>query len=120
MSDEIASFQNLWRGGFKTGYNKKRNQIGIEKYLSSQINNRCVLEIGCGGGQWSKFMYEYVDKLYCVDILSSDHNQFWENVGKEKKDKITYFHIKDFLLSDITDGIIDFVFSYDVFCHISL
>ena len=30
LSDEIASFQNLWRGGFKTGYNKKRNQIGIE------------------------------------------------------------------------------------------
>ena len=120
LSDEIGSFQNLWRGGFKTGYNKKRNQIGIEKYLSSQINNRCVLEIGCGGGQWSKFMYEYVDKLYCVDILSSDHNQFWENVGKEKKDKITYFHIKDFFLSNIPDGVIDFVFSYDVFCHISL
>ena len=29
LSDEIGSFQNLWRGGFKTGYNKKRNQIGI-------------------------------------------------------------------------------------------
>ena len=30
LNQEIASFQNLWEGGFKTGYNDKRNQIGIK------------------------------------------------------------------------------------------
>ena len=120
LNQEIASFQNLWEGGFKTGYNDKRNQIGIEKYLSRIIKSKCVLEIGCGGGQWSKFMYDYVEQLYCVDILSAEHNKFWEYVGKEKTDKIHYIHINDFLLSEIPEDIIDFVFSYDVFCHISL
>ena len=51
---------------------------------------KSVLEIGCGGGQWSKYMYDYVEKLYCVDILSAEHNKFWENVGNRKKDKINY------------------------------
>ena len=63
-----------------------------------------MLEIGCGGGQWSKFMYEYVDKLYCVDILSSDHNQFWENVGKEKKDKMEKEEEKAKELEKAKDG----------------
>lgn len=117
---EIASFQNLWKGGFKTGYNDKRNQLEIEKYLSNKIENKCVLEIGCGGGQWSKFMHKYVKQLYCVDVLTADHNQFWEYLGREKQDKIKYFHVNDFLLSDIPNRIIDFVFSYDTFCHISL
>ena len=65
-------------------------------------------------------MYNYVDQLYCVDILSAEHNKIWEYVGKEKTDKIDYIHINDFSLSEISDDVIDFVFSYDVFCHISL
>ena len=120
LNQEIKLFQSLWEGGFRTGYNQKRNQGGIEEYLSTMIKNKCVLEIGCGGGQWSKFMYDYVEQLYCVDILSAEHNQFWEYVGKDKTDKVHYIHINNFLLSEIPDDIIDFVFSYDVFCHISL
>ena len=95
LSQEIASFQNLWHGGFKTGYNDKRNQVGIEAYISKKIKNKCVLEIGCGGGQWSSFMYKYVKKLYCVDILTAEHNQFWEYVGSEKKDKIILYQIQN-------------------------
>ena len=120
LGAEISSFNGIWEGGFRTGYDKKRNQKGIEEYLIKDIKNKCVLEIGCGGGQWSKFMYKYVDNLYCVDILSEDHNQFWKYVGEEKKDKIKYFQIKDFSLNEIENNSIDYVFSYDVFCHISM
>ena len=48
LNQEIASFQNLWEGGFHTGYSDKRNQVGIEEYLSRIIKSKCVLEIVCG------------------------------------------------------------------------
>jgi SAM-dependent methyltransferase len=120
LSESISSFQNLWEGGFHTGYSKKRNQQGLENYILPEVTDKCVLEIGCGGGQWSKAMYKQVDRLYCIDILSSSHNGFWAHVGEQCRDKITYCHVKDFSLSDIPDDSIDYVFSYDVFCHIPL
>jgi SAM-dependent methyltransferase len=118
---EINSFKNLWKGGFRTGYSIKRNQKGIEKYLQKNMTGKYCLEIGCGGGQWSKFIYNLnvFDKIYCIDVLSAEHNKFWEYVGNDKKDKIEYFHIKDFSLKCIPLDCLDYVFSYDVFCHIS-
>ena len=121
LVDEINSFQNIWYGGFRTGYNDKRNQKDIENYLQNNITGKCFLEIGCGGGQWSKYIYnlQKFDKLYCIDVLSEEHNKFWDYVGNEKKDKIKYFQVNDFLLDCIPDNSLDYVFSYDVFCHIS-
>ena len=85
LIEEIKSFQTIWKGGFRTGYTQKRNQKGIEEYLEKNMTGKCCLEIGCGGGQWSKFIYNLnvFDKIYCIDVL------------------------------------LDYVFSYDVFCHIS-
>lgn len=122
LRDEIQSFQSLWQGGFRCGYSDERNQKGVEDFI--RINmckpyTQC-LEIGCGGGQWSKLLYPRVAKLYVVDVLSAEHNQFWQYIGEDVKDKIEYLHVKDFNLDGIPDNSIDFVFSYDVFCHISL
>lgn len=121
LVEEINSFKNLWKGGFKSGYSVKRNQVGIENYLKNNMTGKCCLEIGCGGGQWSKFIYNLnvFDKIYCIDVLSSEHNNFWNYVGSDKKDKIEYIHVKDFDLNDIPLDCLDYVFSYDVFCHIS-
>jgi SAM-dependent methyltransferase len=121
LLDEITSFQKLWHGGFKTGYSPKRNQKGIEEYLEKNMSGSCCLEIGCGGGQWSKFIYNLnkFDTIFCIDVLSAEHNRFWEYVGNDKKDKIKYFQVKDFNLHLIPNNCLDFVFSYDVFCHIS-
>jgi len=121
IEKEIESFKDIWHGGFRTGYNVKRNQKGIELYMKQNMKGKCLLEIGCGGGQWSKFIYELniFDKIYCIDVLSEEHNQFWNYVGHEKKDKILYFQVEDFSLNCIPDNSLDYVFSYDVFCHIS-
>lgn len=121
LNVEIESFKKLWKGGFRTGYNIQRNQKGLEKYLQTNLtNDMVILEIGCGGGQWTKFYEPFVKKIYCIDVLSADHNNFWNYVGEDKKNKITYITVNDFLLKDIPDNSIDYVFSYDVFCHISL
>ena len=118
LAKEINSFQTIWNGGFRTGYSKKRNQKGIEEYLKKNMSGKCCLEIGCGGGQWSKFIYNLniFDKIYCIDVLSAEHNNFWEYVGNDKKNKIEYIHINDFNLNCIPNDCLDYVFFYDVFC----
>ena len=121
LNDEIKSFQKIWKGGYKTGYSTKRNQKGLEGYIKDNVSGQNLLEIGCGGGQWSKFIYDMdkFSKMFCVDVLSEKHNNFWNYVGEDSKKVIHYEHVKDFSLSFLKDESIDYVFSYDVFCHIS-
>jgi len=121
LKQELDQFQNIWHGGYFTGYSQKRNQKGLEEYLRNNVEGSTLLEIGCGGGQWTKFIYELniFKKIICVDALSEKHNEFWGYVGNEARKTISYFQIRDFQLSDIENESIDFVFSYDVFCHIS-
>jgi len=122
LEKELQSFQPIWKGGFFTGWEEKRNQRGLEKFIAKDMKGKVCLEIGCGGGQWSKYIYDLniFDKIYCIDALSETHNKFWERMGEEAKKKITYVHVKDFSLDFIKDKEIDYIFSYDVFCHISL
>ena len=104
-----------------TGYSPKRNQKGLEEYLRNNLDGSTLLEIGCGGGQWSKFIYELniFKRIICIDALSAEHNKFWENLGEEARDVIQYIKVENFDLTEINEDSIDYVFSYDVFCHIS-
>jgi SAM-dependent methyltransferase len=122
FKEEIKSFQNIWHGGYFGENSTTRNQIGLEDYLINNIeNNLTILEIGCGRGRWSKFIYENLNpkKLQCIDVLSEEHNNFWSFVGNDKKEKLDYYQVKNFSLDEIPDESLDFVFSYDVWCHIS-
>lgn len=122
LKKELESFQNIWEGGYLTGYSPKRNQKGLEDYLKTNLKGKNFLEIGCGGGQWSKFIYDLniFNKMYCIDALSEKHNNFWSYVGDSAENIIQYEQVKNFELNFIDDNSLDFVFSYDVFCHISL
>ena len=121
LKREIESFKNIWDGGYFTGYSKKRNQKGLENYLSKNLKGHKLLEIGWGGGQWSKFIHDLniYEKIYCIDVLSEEHNKFWDYLGESTKSVIHYEEVNDFNLNFIEDNSLDFVFSYDVFCHIS-
>jgi SAM-dependent methyltransferase len=121
LNQELKSFEKIWEGGYFTGYSKTRNQKGIEEYLKSTLHGETLLEIGCGGGQWSKYILnqKIFKKIYCIDALSAQHNQFWDYMGSSAKSTIQYEHVKNFKLDFLKDESIDFVFSYDVFCHIS-
>ena len=52
-----------------------------------------------------------------LDALSAEHNHFWERVPR--KDGFQYFQVEDFQCNELKDNSIDYLFSYDVFCHIS-
>ena len=122
LKKELEAFEKVWHGGYYTGYSDKRNQKGVEEFLKNNLKGEVLLEIGCGGGQWTKFIFKLgiFKKIICIDALSAEHNKFWENLGEEAKSTIEYHHVKNFKLADIEDESLDFVFSYDVFCHISL
>jgi len=125
LQKELKSFQGIWQNGFHTGYDNVRNQRLLEerlKKLSDKSMAKECLEIGCGGGQWTKFMLSACsfEKIWCVDALSAEYNNFFQHVGIEENDeRINYCQVQDFTLGHIPDQSIDFVFSYDVFCHIS-
>ena len=87
----------------------------IVPYINSDTN---VLEIGPGRGAWTLKMTELNPKsITCLDIFSAEYNNFDVLLLKEKNN-ITYFQIENNKCEELKDNSIDFLFSYDVFCHI--
>tara|TARA_R110000824_G_scaffold158320_1_gene332121 strand:+ start:5316 stop:6059 length:744 start_codon:yes stop_codon:yes gene_type:complete len=129
LKKEIDSFQNLWHGGttlsrqgwahcandrLKVGVDlNKIYEICIKPYINDKIT---ALEIGTNGGAWLKKMMK-AKSLIGLDVLSAEHVGFWNNIPKV--DKVTYHHVKDFSCDCLGENSIDYLFSYDVFCHIS-
>lgn len=119
LKTELESFQGIWHGGFWNDIaNTDNRQLGrvYDYCLKNRVDDSNVLEIGCGRGSWTKNMLG-AKSIHVVDALSAEHNGFWENVGRHPH--INYQQVKDFELSSVPDNSIDFVWSYDVFCHIS-
>ena len=62
-----------------------------------------------------------------VDVLSAEHLGFWQKIynwhGPEvfagAVPKVGFMQVTDFSLTGLEDNCLDYVFSYDVFCHIS-
>jgi SAM-dependent methyltransferase len=121
LIEEIRGFEHIWSGGFRTGYQPKRNQKEIEVYLRSILQpNHTVFEIGSGGGQWTKFISPLVNRLICNDAKTAESNNLFPYLYQHNAGKNVLFHqAKDFTLDYLDDESLDVVFSYDVFCHVS-
>lgn len=125
LKEELASFQSLWKGGFDSkgkslefwgSVSSEFDKI-VDICISPYINKEVVaLEIGCGGGKWTKKLLG-AEKIYCLDALSAEHNRFWERFSRDEN--IYYFKVEEFKCSMLLENSIDYVFSYDTFCHIS-
>ena len=81
------------------------NQIGISK-------DKTVVEIGCGGGYWTKKLCEHANHVHAIDIIPSlviscENYTYYENNDKQ------------FNCSCIESNSVDFIFSFGVFCHFS-
>lgn len=119
---ELNSFNNIWDGGYRTGYHPKRNQKSLEGYLNNIVKQeQTVFEIGCGGGQWTNLLSKLSNKVYCNDAKDAETNRLFEYLRINNfRNNVEFFQAKNFKLDYLEDDSIDFVFSYDVFCHISL
>ena len=131
LAEELWSFQSLWQGGFYQGdpADPLFGLYGLHSYMgvSHAIYLACLkpyirpdvtaLEIGCGRGAWTRHMLGG-KTVYCIDALSAEHNCFYEHVGRH--DHVHYFKVSDFSLDMIPEHSLDYVFSYDTLCHVSL
>lgn len=137
---EIQGFvnSNIWQGGYYEG--DPLNPAGASSYQVSMRYEgknlsplyvcylKClkpfvrshsdVLEIGAGGGAWSKAILSLRPKsLTCLDALSAEYNLFWNRIGQ--RPNVRYIQVQDFLLNELPEASFDFVFSFGTFCHIS-
>ena len=119
LQEELKSFSTLWEGGFKNVIENTDNRRLADVFdycLKQNMDGKVILEIGPGGGSWTKLMTP-AKKIYCLDALSAEHNGFWQYVGEDER--IEYHQVEDFSLKEVPDKAIDLVYSYDAFCHIS-
>jgi cyclopropane fatty-acyl-phospholipid synthase-like methyltransferase len=86
----------------------------VKPYIRPDVT---ALEIGCGRGAWTRHMLG-AKTVYCIDALSAEHNCFYEHVGRHEH--VHYFKVSDFSLDVIPEHSLDYVFSYDTLCHVSL
>jgi len=89
-----------------------------EKFVLPFVNeNKLVLEIGPGGGRWTKYLLN-CKKLYCLDLnpksLDYVKNRF------SSRNNVIYILNKGNDFSNIPKSSIDFVFSYGTFVHFDI
>ena len=79
-------------------------QLGPEKV---------VVEIGCGGGRWSRY-FQHVKLAYLVDATPKA-----EALIRQHCTCSSFFYLlsSDGHLPEISDGSVDYVFTFDVFVH---
>jgi len=137
LENEVESFSNLWTGGFIRSTRDLNSMVNSEKgYLDiKRLINTCiepyvneestVLDIGTDGGFWLYTMNK-ANKMIGMDIRPASQTSFWDHMERWQnndsiniQDKLSYVLNKDFKCNELENDSIDFVFSYDVFCHIS-
>jgi len=145
LKKEVESFDNIWFGGFcrsKMGHAEAimkeeygvQNDYGktlifskfIEKTIEPYITEDTVaLDIGTDGGFWAAYFHK-AKSIIGMDIRPAEHTGYFQNLQKwdivpnECLSKYSYHMNRDFSCSTLEDNSIDYVFSFDVFCHISL
>ena len=132
-----ANGSNPSRWGWQEArWRMKLGGVDIEEIYATCIKpyateGSVALDIGTNGGFWlSKMLDNGVDKALGIDALSAEHLGFWQKIYKwhgpdpiygvnGREPKVGFMQVKDFYLTGLEDNFLDYVFSYDVFCHIS-
>lgn len=71
LRNELHSFSGLWGGGYPNEIaNTDNRQLGsvYDYCLRNTIKDKTVLEIGCGGGSWTRLM-DSAKEIYAMDAL---------------------------------------------------
>jgi len=129
LSLEIQQMIGLWKGGTtlsRMGFdatNATRAGVNLRKIeelcINPYVKNAVVADIGTNGGGWLLRMLDEAKECHGVDIQSPEHTGFWRYMPANHHEKITYHQVHDFSCGNIKNNTLDFVFSHDVFCHIS-
>jgi cyclopropane fatty-acyl-phospholipid synthase-like methyltransferase len=113
-----SDFLRFWGsdGYVETWDGYKRNWSNeIQNLILNQIGHskdKNVMEIGCGGGYWTKFLCEKSKIVHAIDLLPKSPLNLENLVYIENEDK-------QFDCKTIESNSIDFAFSFGTFCHLS-
>ena len=89
-----------------------------EKFVLPFVNeDKSVLEIGPGGGRWTKYLLN-CKKLYCLDLNPRSLDYVENRFGSQTN--ITYILNKGNDFPNIPKNSIDFIFSYGTFVHFDI
>ncbi|MCU0238682.1 MAG: class I SAM-dependent methyltransferase [Pyrinomonadaceae bacterium] len=131
LSEEIASFDGLWQGGYYEGDPLNplaKSNYGTFGYISilhatylqcikPYVNSDSVsLEIGPGRGAWTKTLLPSKE-VWALDALSAEYNQFFEYLNHPKN--VNYFQVSDFECKDLPENYFNYMFSFGCLCHVS-
>ncbi len=96
--------------------NEWKKTLINEMMLKYIKKNSTILEVGPGGGRWTKILYPYAKTLILADV--SERCLEVCKKSFESSTNIQYYLVND-RLSTIKENSIDFIWSYDVFVHIN-
>lgn len=134
---EVQSFREtreggaLWKGGYFEG--DPLDPMGPSSYgaggymsvlhatylaaIRPYVTEETVaLEIGPGRGAWTRCLLG-AREVWAVDVLSAEHNEFWEYVGRH--DHVRYLQVDDFSCRELPDDHFTYLFSFGCLCHVS-
>lgn len=133
LREQVDVNMEIWKNGYREGNpldplsSSKYNQLGwisslhathlacIKPYVGP---GSAVLEIGCGGGAWSRALAACAPReLWCVDVQTAEDTGFWEYVGRGPG--IRHVQVADLSCSLLPDGHFNYFFSFGCFCHLS-
>lgn len=125
-----ATFQAIWPGSYREsnpvdpladstyyhfGYVSVMHMLYlrcIKPYITHQTK---VLEIGCGGGAWTKMMLD-AEEIWCLDARTAEANGIFEYLGHPKN--VRYVQVSNAECEKLEDDKFDLVFSMGCLCHL--
>jgi ubiquinone/menaquinone biosynthesis C-methylase UbiE len=88
----------------------------VSDYLGDQVD---VLELGCGGGKFSRRIAPRCRSLLCTDISAAMIEHTRAGLADDGLDaNVSYKVLNGRDFEGIPDESVDFIFSYDVFIHL--
>jgi ubiquinone/menaquinone biosynthesis C-methylase UbiE len=94
-----------------------RRSVVEDLMLANAGTNPVTIEIGPGGGRWSTALQAASSKLILVDLTELSMELCREKLAGA--DNVEYRITDGSRLPDVADGSVDFIWSFDVFVHIS-
>jgi SAM-dependent methyltransferase len=107
------NFLSFWPGGYQEDSNYLKPVTAIINRYGDK--NGTALELGCGNGYWTtQYLVSRFKQVIALDVLSKPimfkgtdviYNELMSN---------------DYTCANISDDSIDFIWSFGLFCHLSL
>lgn len=113
-SDGLDTYGMVW------GDPEVESQLGEARLWIEDIpQDSSVLEIGSGGGRWTKYLARF-ESLKCVDGTPESERLIKSYLKKKSIEKdFEFITSPDGQLSQVPTGSIDYVFSFATFVHFS-